>query len=308
MRRSAFKKSGKMLMAKRGLWRTAVACWSIAILIGYASVAAAAITYPSSTANKVHLRISGETLRNAMVEVSRRSQVPILLSPNIVDLPVEVDLQGDDWHAVLRAWLRGFDHLAILDRTGRYRKIWITAKKTAVADEPQDRANVRDGKGQVDPGAEPDVPTEFPVAIWEPLDASVPSELVDTAIPSAPVQMDPALFDNLQVGQPIEIPIPQEEISVFGVVGETHDQLNGEVQVWSGPVDGSHETASFTITRGQITTYVTVATGTRIYEVSLDNATGVGSVVNEVDLTKGKNENDIVIPKGPSDISGADSL
>ena len=96
----------------------------------------------------------------------------------------------------------------------------------------------------------------------------------------------------------MEIPIPQEDQPYFGVVGETHDQLNGAVQVWSGPIDGSHATASFTLTRGRTSTYVTVATGTSIYEVAIDNVTGVGSVVNEVDLTKGKEQEDTLTPDG----------
>jgi len=83
---------------------------------------------------------------------------------------------------------------------------------------------------------------------------------------------------------------------LIGGVGENHSELNGDIQVWSGPIDGAHETASFTITRGKRSTYVTVATGTSIYEARIDNSTGLGSVVNEVELTKKITKNDYLIP------------
>ena len=303
-------------MAKHGFWQTVCIRWLTGYFLFFATASAANPEQrPSASTGSVavaeasvKLSFAGARLHDAMAEVSRRSAVPILVSPGISDLPVEVKLQGDDWHAVLRAWLRDFDHLAIVDRAGQYRKIWITARMTGVSDAPKGGAGRSNEQEPVDHSTEPDEITELPLAIWEPLDPGMPTDLVDANIPSAPVQMDTGMFDAIEIGQPIEIPIPQEDDPVFGVVAETHSQLNGEIQVWSGPVDGSHETASFTISRGEIATYVTVATGTEIYEVTLDNTTGLGTVVNEVDLTKGKTEKDFIIPKGRGDNSGADSL
>ena len=264
----------------------------------------------------IALRFDGQRLFDAMAEVARRSSVRIMVAPELVDETVHAEIKNAQWQGAIRTLLEGFDHIAIVDRDGRFRKVWITGRKAdagrgaGVADGADDQAPVFEtGAGPKRLGApELEGSLELPVAIWQPLDRSLESPPDDGSIPWAPVQSDPAFFDAMRVGQPLEILIPQEEAPLFAVVGETHNQLNGRVQVWSGPIDGSHETASFTITRGQITTYITVATGTSIYEVSVDNATGLGKVFNEVDLTKGKTERDFVIPEEADASQGWDDL
>lgn len=246
----------------------------------------------------IKLQYQDTRLSDAMADVSRRSKVRIVISPDLGDEKITVKVNSANWNHAIKSLLVGFNHIAIVDRRGDFRKIWITGRK----DPEVVAGGVVPGQIghalQVDDQAELTESIELPMIIWEPLDY----ELSDTgeSITAMPIQMDPSLFETLQIGQPIEIPIPQEQTPLFGVIGESHQQLNGAVQVWSGPIDGSHETASFTVTRGEVTTYVTVATGTSIYEVTLDNTTGIGSVVNEVDLTKDVTGQDFLIPKETS--------
>jgi hypothetical protein len=239
---------------------------------------------------------TGRRLIELAAALGAQGHVPILVSAELADDKIDAKLDMSDWNASIRSLLRGYNHLAIIDRGGRYRKIWITARSEKKIAGDDGFSTTSRGADSEAGHEEPDPLTDLPIAIWRPIDVGGPSILNESDIPHESVQMDPGLLESLEVGQPIEIPVPQEEKPYFGVIGDIHDQLNGAVQVLSGPIDGAHETASFTMTRGKVSTYVTVATGSSIYEVALDNATGVGSVVNEVDLTKGKDTQDALIP------------
>lgn len=251
------------------------------------------------TASGVEIDPTSRQLAALSAEISARSDVRIVVSTDLAKEEVDVELDATDWNGTIRGLLRNYDYLAILDRDGSYRRVWITARdKNRITGEgisPRASFGVRTAVGH----DEPDPLTELPIAIWQPIDVGGTSVFDESDIPHKSVQMDPDFFDLLEVGRPVEIPIPQESQPYYGVVGEIHNQLNGAVQVWSGPIDGAHDTASFTMTRGRVSTYVTIATGSAIYEAVLDNATGVGSVMNEVDLTKGKDEHDSLIPRNP---------
>lgn len=252
---------------------------------------------PISTGT-IEMQFRDDTLSAVTAQLSRRSGVRFSVSSSLKSSLVNADVQADNWNDAIKSSLAGFNYLATLDRDGRFQKIWLTGTKDpssgsgsiAIA-QKNERANSVDAKA-------PEL-KDFPIALWQPVKGKAVNSPWGESAHAEMIQMDPKLFDSLEVGQPVEIPIPQEVVPVFGVIGESHSQLNGEVQVWSGPIDGSHETASFTITRGEKGTYVTVATGTSIYEVSVDNATGAGAVVNETELTKNVTKNDYVIPDGP---------
>ena len=246
--------------------------------------------------HEVELKFHDVRLSDAMADVSRRSKVKILVSPDLQNEKLNTQIKSADWTNAIKSLLAEFNNIAIVDRRGDFRKIWITGRKDPAIVSANVAPGITGHASQVDSQSEPSESIGLPIAIWQSLEYEAESS-DDDSIPSAPIQMDPLFFESLQIGQPIEIPIPQEEFPLFGVVSETHSQLNGDVQVWSGPIDGSHETASFTVTRGEVTTYVTVATGTSIYEVTLNNTTGIGNVVNETDLTKDVTEQDYVIPK-----------
>ena len=297
-------------MARHQAKETSTVCVLTGLMVFYTSILSANTPIDSYAGSSPHIaasaaepRLHGQRLADIAAEISRRGGVRILVAPEIVDARVESKIEPDNWRSAINTLLKRFDHMAIVDRSGSFRKIWITGRKSF--DHPLDAADADTTDGLSRPVAERDRPADpepdrsmqLPVAIWEPLEDYGESSAQDRSIPSAPVQTAPAVFEGMHVGQPLEIIIPQEEAPLFAVVGETHSQLNGEIQVWSGPIDGAHDTASFTITRGEITTYITVATGTSIYEVSVDNVTGLGQVVNEVDLTKGKTDQDFLVPE-----------
>jgi len=248
--------------------------------------------------DKIEMQFRDDSLSAVAAELSRRSGVRIAVSSSIKSSLVNADVQAENWNDAIKSALAGFNFLAILDRDGRFQKIWLTGTKDPSSGSGSD-ATTR--KKKVVNSVELKKPElkELPISLWQPVGGKAVNSPWGESAHAEPIQMDPKLFDSLEIGQPIEIPIPQEAAPVFGVIGENHSQLNGEVQVWSGPIDGSHETASFTVTRGEKGTYVTVATGTSIYEVSVDNATGAGAVVNETELTKNVTENDYIIPDGP---------
>ncbi len=241
-------------------------------------------------------RSSGHSLSQVAGQISLLSKIPLLISSDIGDDRVSQAIAAADWKTAIRMLLAEYNHLAIVDRQGRYRRIWLTARRSGL-DQGRDFSHLSSpGSLAADGHDEPGTGAELPIALWQPIDNGDPVLPIDSTVPFASVLMDPSFFDALKVGQPIEIPIPQESMPYFGVIGETHYQLNGNIQVWSGPIDGAHDTASFTMTRGRNSTFVTIATGTSIYEAALDNASGVGSVVNEVELTKGKDEQDSLVP------------
>lgn len=243
----------------------------------------------------IELKFQDDELSAVTAEISQRSGVRFSVSTSLLPFRVSKEVTATNWSDAIKSVLAGFSYLSTVDRSGQFQKIWLTGTEDpSIASGGISKRSKRAGEE-----AKEAVLKELPVALWEPVAGKAVDSPWGESAHAEPILMDPALFDTLEVGQPVEIPIPQQAAPVYGVIGENHSQLNGEVQVWSGPVDGSHETASFTITRGQKGTYATVATGTSIYEVSVDNATGVGTVVDEVELTKNVNENDFIIPDHP---------
>lgn len=248
------------------------------------------------------------TLGDLLTELSADRDVPIFVSPQLSEDAVPGELGDAEWEAAIESLLAQYNYLAIIDRSGRYRKLWITARRAQprskrAADDHAASSAAQDAAGVREPGSI----AELPIPLWQPVDRGDPTLPLAEDVPFESVQMDPEFFESLQVGQPLEIPVPQETQPYFGVVSESHNQLNGSVRVWSGPIDGSHDTASFTMTRGRFSTYVTIATGRSIYEVTIDNASGVGSVVDEIDLTKGKEEQDSITPDG-AELRGEESV
>ena len=249
---------------------------------------------PTGPAAIIELQFRHAALPAVTTDLSRRSGVRFAISSSLMTAVVNAEVKASDWNDAIKSALAGFNYLATVDRNGRFLKIWLTGTEephVASVDGSENTVHTDvDLPGSVDSKA-------LPNALWQPVDGKAFDSPWGESAHAEPIEIDPRLFDSLEVGQPVEIPIPQEDVTVFGVVGESHSQLNGEVQVWSGPVDGSHETASFTITRGEHGTYATVATGTSIYEVSVDNTTGAGTVVDEMELTKNVTKNDYIIPE-----------
>ena len=239
------------------------------------------------------LTVEDRTLRDLIEELSMHSGIRFDLNAELQEQRVSTVLDGPDWNSAIRSFLRAYSHIAMVGRDGRLQRVWITGSEAT--------PNILPAIAARDAEANDDAPLDLtpaasgsylaPLVLWQP----TPREISGASDERGePIQMDPTVFDALSVGQPLEIDIPQEEFPILGIVEASRAQLGGSVQVWSGPIDGSHPSASFTISRGARTTYVTVATGTHIYEVSVDNASGEGRVVDEVDMTRGKSDEDFI--------------
>lgn len=248
-----------------------------------------ATSFASSTLEQgtLPLQVDAVPLGELAQRLSRLSGAAVRVSPGLAAQPVTAHIDGDDIDAALRSFLERYNHLAVVDATGRLRQVWITgtaptgSARTATAAFPDEAFDETPGK---------DGDSMFPVALWQ-----IGGEPPTGARPgSHGIETDPSLFADLRVGQPIELSLPPPADAVFGVIGERHEQLGGAVQVWSGPLAGENDLASFTITRGVRTTYVTVATGSEVFEVEIDNETGSGSAIDERDIVTGPQENDMV--------------
>ena len=252
---------------------------------------------PLLGAGGLPLVAKGRTLEGVLGEITTRTGVRFSVGGGLGGTPVHVTLDGENWNRALLDFLGGYNRMVIVDGRGLLRRVWITgidAGGAAASAAGKEEGGWVTVSGPTEPPGKR--PFELPVALWR---TSPNPETTRGELPAMAIEVDPETFDSLEVGQPVELVIPQEAGSLFAVVEETHDQLNGAVKVFSGPVDGSHDTASFTISRGERSTYVTVATGANIYEVTIDNATGKGTVVDEVEMTRGKDGNDaIMAPEG----------
>ena len=100
----------------------------------------------------------------------------------------------------------------------------------------------------------------------------------------AHIQAEPDAFDNLDVGQKVDLYIPQESQAYTGIVKENFKQFNGQVNVSSGSIENGDQFSSFTVTKGLETTIVMVATNQGIYQVEINNKTGAGTVIDDQSL------------------------
>ncbi len=129
--------------------------------------------------------------------------------------------------------------------------------------------------------------------------------------PIAQQQQPKSLPDNLQVeyikvadtssmtfseGEKVSFLIPQENKSYVGIVNESTRAFGGDVNISSGDIENGDEHASFSITEGENTTFITVATGESIYQVEIDNQSGVGVVLDDRELNQYRHKEDGIIP------------
>ncbi len=244
----------------------------------------------SGGSEPVELKFEQTTFNEALQLVTRRSGITFSLRNNVQGRMLNRRLSAPDWTRATKELLSGFSYLAIVDRSGSFRRVIITGLAGTGSTSAESRL-----VGAVDDAATMPV-SNTPILLWQSAFAVAGENKTHSNIPTKYIQVLPGALDSIRVGQPLEITIPQEDSPVFGVVAESHSQLNGEVTVSSGPIDAFHDTASFTVTRGKISTFVTVATGAAIYEFSINNKTGAGAVVNALDLIRDKNKNDTVVP------------
>ncbi|KRT55158.1 hypothetical protein [endosymbiont of Ridgeia piscesae] len=153
---------------------------------------------------------------------------------------------------------------------------------------------------QMELEAEPALPDE-PVALWQDDENGAAAGLpIPAEVEYETIRVNRDVLNNLQVGQPLELPIPQEAKSYYGTIEETHNQLDGQVQVWSGGLENGGNFSNFTLTQGQQSTIVMVATGSRIYQIEINNRTGRGAVIDNRTLSVFKIPGDSVKPTEPT--------
>lgn len=129
--------------------------------------------------------------------------------------------------------------------------------------------------------------------------------------PIAQQQQPKTLPDNLHVeyikvadsnsmkfseGEKVSFLIPQENKSYVGIVNESTRAFGGDVNISSGDIENGSDHASFSVTEGENTTFITVATGESIYQVEIDNQSGVGVVLDDRELNQYRHKEDGIYP------------
>ncbi len=101
---------------------------------------------------------------------------------------------------------------------------------------------------------------------------------------------------KLSEGEQVSLLIPQENKSFIGIIDESTRAYNGEITISSGTIENGDENASFSITEGENSTFITVATGESIYQVEINNQTGVGVVLDDRELNQYRKNEDGILP------------
>ncbi|WP_020408365.1 hypothetical protein [Hahella ganghwensis] len=127
-------------------------------------------------------------------------------------------------------------------------------------------------------------PSSTPVQLWE-VDAADKHAQVD-GIAATNLRVETRTLDSIQVGQTLELPIPSLNKVLSAEIESTHNQF-GDVKVWKGPISGGDTTDNLIITQGDINTVVVVSTIQGTYTVTIDNATGNATLVDEADVNAG---------------------
>ena len=97
-------------------------------------------------------------------------------------------------------------------------------------------------------------------------------------------------------GEKISFLIPQEDKSYVGTINESTRAFSGDVKISSGDIDNDNEHASFSITEAEDTTFVTIATGESIYQVEINNHSGIGVVMDDRELNRYRYDGDGILP------------
>ncbi len=136
-----------------------------------------------------------------------------------------------------------------------------------------------------------------PSQLWQAAN-SVPAhkQSLDAEVAVEYIQSSPELFKQLHVGERVALYIPQENRDYIGTVNESYEQFQGKIKVSSGPIENSSEFSSFTVTKGDETTLVMVATDEGIFQVEIDNETGNGTVIDDRSLDFYRKHDDSLSP------------
>lgn len=118
----------------------------------------------------------------------------------------------------------------------------------------------------------------------------------EAGIPVTLLQADVSAFEQLAVGQTLEMPVPELGQTFQARLHSTHNQLN-DVRVWKGQVKDGLKSENVIVTRGQRQTLVMLSTRQGAYTVRVDNTTGQGVLINETHANPGLGDHaDYVVP------------
>lgn len=171
------------------------------------------------------------------------------------------------------------------------------APQASAHPEPQPAAASKPAEPIPDPLPEP-IPSAHQsppshISLWQP-DQNQPDAEVE-GIPVKQLQTAPADLNQLQVGQQIELAIPQLDKTVEARIETTHNQLN-IAQVFKGPLIDGHKKDNVIITRGKIQTHVVIATQEGVFSAVIDNATGKTVLTDEGEIHERTSGEDDSVP------------
>ncbi|MCX4030066.1 hypothetical protein H0A36_01635 [Endozoicomonas sp. SM1973] len=114
----------------------------------------------------------------------------------------------------------------------------------------------------------------------------------------AHVQMNPGVLEQLSLGQTLVLNLPHLNESVQAEITSTHNTQDG-VEVWQGQIENGQVYENVSISRGNRQTYITVATGSGVYSVKVDNQTGLATIIDDGEITSRKSQGntDTIKPK-----------
>jgi hypothetical protein len=108
------------------------------------------------------------------------------------------------------------------------------------------------------------------------------------------IQLSVNEFDELENGDHFSIFIPQEQQDFNGVVDKNYQQFDGQITISTGTLDNDRSLSSFTVTKGPELTLIMLATGDKIYQIEIDNKTGIGTVIDDQALDFFRKHDDTV--------------
>ncbi len=110
------------------------------------------------------------------------------------------------------------------------------------------------------------------------------------------IKVNENLRRKFSEGEKVALLIPQENKVYEGQVVSSTKAFSGEVNMTEGKLENGNPFASFSITSDSNTTLATVATGESIYQIEIDNQTGVGFVMDDRELDSLKHPEDGILP------------
>lgn len=132
--------------------------------------------------------------------------------------------------------------------------------------------------------------------VWQPTAQQQRPKMLPENLHVEYIKVADNSFKNLSEGQKISFLIPQENKSYIGIINESTRAFSDTVKMSAGDIDNGNEFASFSITEGKNTTFVTVATGESIYQVEIDNQSGIGTVMDDRELNQYRHSEDGIYP------------